>query len=123
MTAPLFESMNGYLREDYRDESELGYSSSCTLVAIELAKKLAEEGRNPQIFTITGAVTDSVGNTKALVPKVYEGRITWGAHVVCVADGVVYDPMLSTPLPVEEYLTEAFNQPVVMRDRTEILHR
>ena len=121
MLMDLFTSKRERLKNDYRDASG-EYSDSCTLVAVELAKLLIAEGGNPRILTIRGEQRED-GNRVSLVPVPYEGRVTWGAHVVCELDGIVYDPMLESPLPIEDYVQTAFAQLVEIEDHSQILDR
>jgi len=51
---------------------------------------------------------------KGIKPKIYEGRVWWACHFVCCADGIIYDPMLGEPKPLEEY-TQAFYEEVSIR--------
>ena len=115
----LYSSKHEHLRNDYKDKSG-EYSASCTAVAVDLSRALEREGVEPHILIIRGEKIDTGRET--LVPTAYEGRVTWGAHVVCEADGVVYDPMLVSPLIIDEYLKTAFNQTVVLQDETQILN-
>ncbi|NCU38519.1 hypothetical protein EOL96_05700 [Candidatus Saccharibacteria bacterium] len=117
----LFTSKREHLKNDYRDASG-EYSDSCTLIAIELARLLKAEGGNPRILIIRGERRED-GNRMSLVPVSYDGRVIWGAHVVCELDGIVYDPMLESSLPIEVYVQTAFAQPVEIEDYSQILDR
>lgn len=99
------------LARDYVDQSGK-YAEHCGLLAIQIARLLRVEGKTPSILGLTGVKIDSV-NTKPLVPLPYEGRIVWGGHTICVADGIVYDPMLGKPASWESYPQEAFGEDVI----------
>ena len=122
MSRSFFASKHENLRNDYSDGSGV-YVDSCTLVAIDIATILSSEGADPRIKVLRGEVVDSIGNRAALVPLPYDGRVTWGAHVICQAAGIVYDPMLPRPLPTEDYFIAAFDQPVDIEDHTHILNQ
>jgi hypothetical protein len=123
MSVHFFAEKHSYLENDYKDESGQ-HTDSCFLNAIDLGVLLRNEGKKPHILIIRGE-TDETGdrNRVALVPKPFNGRVQWGAHIVCEAEGVVYDPMLDTPLPLEEYLEAAFTQKVEIEDHTQTLDR
>ena len=99
----------GLLVNDYRDGQ---YSEHCGLIAMDIARLLLEEGGKPSLYVISGKKIDSVRNTKTLVPKRYEGRVTWGGHTVCESSGLVYDPLHKTPVAFNEYLQTTFTEPV-----------
>ena len=112
----------GYLSEksktllnDYRTPDG-NYSKSCSLIAVDIAKMLLEEGKRPEIVSITGKRIDNPNIIvhEPLKPVQYEGRVSWGGHTVCVCDGLVYDPMIGRPLPIEEYAHKAFGADVEM---------
>jgi hypothetical protein len=91
-----------------------GYGVDCRDIALSLVKHLRAEGHAPRISTIYGEVIDTLGNRARLVPTPYEEYdVTWGWHAVCEAAGVVYDPMLPMPMPLENYLPTAFEQQTV----------
>ena len=123
MSVQFFTEKHRYLRNDYKDESAQ-HTDSSFLNAIDLGVLLRDEGKNPHILIIRGE-TDETGdrNRLALVPKPFDGRVQWGAHIVCELECVVYDPMLETPLPLEEYLKAAFTQKVEVEDHSQILDR
>lgn len=106
------------LAEDYRDESGQ-YAEHCGLLAVDLAHLLKAEGKSPSLYSLRGTSIDEA-NTKTLTPLPYEGRVKWGGHVVCVAEGLVYDPILAEPEPWETYPQKAFGEEdltAINRDR------
>lgn len=121
MSAPFFAAKHANLKNDYSDGSGICVDS-CSLIATEMAKLLKTEDKNPRIIAVHGEKLDSVGNTATLLPTPFEGRIKWGAHVVCEAEGLIYDPMMDSVLPKEDYVDRAFDQPVELKDCTEILN-
>lgn len=104
MSDVFFGEKHQQLMDDYRD--------SCSVIAWNMAKLLGSEGLSTKILVLRGEKIDHVGNRDTLIPLPYEGRITWGAHVVCLADQTVHDPMLDRPLKLDDYLRAAFNQAV-----------
>lgn len=120
MSTELFATKHEHLQRDYSDGSEK-FVDSCTLVALEIADALKAEGLTPRLLHIQGEAIDTHGKRATLMPTPFEGRVQWGSHIICEAEGVVYDPMLQSPLPLEEYLTTAFNQVVELEDCSSIL--
>lgn len=102
------------------------YTESCALIAENIAKMLLQSGKRPEIIFISGKRKDSsdIITNEPLKPLSYEGRVTWGAHIVCLCDGLVYDPMIGHTVPLEEYAHKAFGadveiRTVVTKDRIE----
>jgi hypothetical protein len=118
MYESFFAAKHEKLKDDYREDS--GARDSCSHIAFKLADLLQEEGYSPNILVLRGAAIDD-GHREGLVPLCYEGRIEWTAHVVCAVEGWVYDPLLENPLPLEEYLSVTFDQPVEVREFTKEL--
>ncbi len=88
---------------DYR-ASDGRYSEHCGLIAIDIAKLFLDAGRRPYIAKVAEDVNEGgCIQSKSLEPTMYEGRISWGAHQVCVCDGQVFDPMLGEPVAIESY--------------------
>ncbi len=98
------------LANEYGDEN--GQREHCLLLAIDVAKLILEEGGHPSLYAIRGQIIDSAGNQKILIPKLYNGKITWGGHTVCENQGLVYDPMIGRIVPLLQYLEETFTEPV-----------
>lgn len=117
----LFSKRHEHLREKYRDKTDPKYASSCTQVALELADLLRRLGSDPNILIVRGKVIDNRGNRATLVPKPYNGKLLWGAHVICEANGLVYDPMLPEPVERVNYAAQAFTEPVVFEGASYIL--
>lgn len=108
--------LNKALKNDYSRDGI--YGESCTEVAFDIAEKLLLEGRKPEIFLISEDVSESgMVHPKKLSPLPYSGRVNWYAHVVCCAEGLVFDPILETPIPVEYYCTTAFGENVKMKKK------
>lgn len=106
---------NKTLMNDYRTPDGK-YAEHCGLIAVDIAKMLLQEGKRPSLVSIRGkrvANPDIVAN-EPLIPVQYGGRVQWGGHIVCVCEGVVYDPMIGEPLPLATYAQEAFGADVDM---------
>lgn len=100
-------------RKDYRTEDGK-YAESCSAMAIDIAELLLQDGEKPSLMSIRG---DEVKKScweynKPLVPKVYDGRISWGRHVVCALGDTILDPMVGKPMKAEDYRREVFTEPV-----------
>ena len=94
------------LINDYRIPDGM-FRESCGMIACEMAEKFLLEGYSPHIRIIRG-VANEIGNRLSLTPKIYDNRITWGAHQVCCIGENAYDPMLGSPVKLMDYLSEAF---------------
>ena len=117
MLTAFFAAKHEALKNDYRDGDGL-HPDSCTHIALEVTRRLLEEGRSPRIFAVLGERVCADGSRAELTPLPYEGRVRWGAHVICEAAGVVYDPMFAEPIAMADYLTAAFAQPVEITELT-----
>lgn len=94
----------------------------CTSIAVEMAAALQARGANPQILALRARQQEE-GRYIMLRPKPYEGRVAWGAHIICIWQNEVYDPIFNQPLPLEEYLSRAFDQEVDIEDCTHLLYK
>lgn len=57
-----------------------------------------------------------------LIPLRYRGRgrsaPAWTTHYVCVSDGVAYDPLIGSPVPMGRYSMTVFGEEIeVVRDQ------
>ncbi len=114
---PVFDYLkrkNETLINDYRTP-ESSHSESCLLIAIDIAKILLKEGKKSYISSIRGKRLPDGLNNESLVPTQYKGREKWGGHVVCIYDDLVYDPMFSKPIPLEEYPQKAFGSEIEIK--------
>ncbi|MGH7234286.1 MAG: hypothetical protein ACREF7_02470 [Candidatus Saccharimonadales bacterium] len=117
-----FESKHQHLKDDYSSEDG-AYVDSCTIVAIDLAEILRSEGKAPRLLVLSVEKPSGFIGRVALIPLPFEGRVAWGRHAICVSDDIVYDPMLESPLPYDQYVQTSFGQVVEVEDRTDILDR
>jgi hypothetical protein len=87
------------------------YEANCLTIAYDIAGLLIAEGRSPFIACLHKE-EDRAGNRfhYPLIPKKYNGRVTWTKHYVCCCDGIVYDPMLDEPVAIERYSQKVFGQ-------------
>ncbi len=85
-----------------------GYTENCVVHARALAELLLDAGRAPWIGRLRH-ITQRGEHVfyEPLVPVRFRG-ITWNTHYVCCCDGEVYDPLLGSPVPVEDYARKAF---------------
>lgn len=98
-----------YCATAHREISRRGmYPFSCGLISIDLAKLLLETGNDPQIMGLKGQPIDTMGSTSPIVVASFEGKIRWGAHLVCISDGLAFDPIVPEPIDFTTYLDEAF---------------
>jgi hypothetical protein len=92
------------------------YQGDCLATAREIARLLIEDGKDPFIGLLVKK--EMLGENKfyhALLPKKYEGRITWTKHYVCCCDAKVYDPMFEEPLDIGGYSQRAFGLDISIR--------
>jgi len=99
------------LANDYTKD---GHTEHCGLIAVDIVRLFIKSGLKPQIFSIVGKVVDSAGNRETFYPRRYSNRVSWEGHTVCVLNGVVYDPMVGTPVPLDEYARITFSKEVDM---------
>ena len=108
-----------------------GYVADCVTHACVLVDLLLRSDRAPWIACLRVATPTSAGIFHVpLIPKRFTGAqaVTWNTHYVCCADGVAYDPMVSGPIPIEEYCREVFGfdatlAPHLSSERTAALWR
>jgi hypothetical protein len=120
-----WEAKRRQLKHRYRDGSG-EYAASCSLLAIDIAQLLEAEGKTPKLLSITGVTIGCANDTKPLIPVPYRDLtppVIWGGHMICVAEGMAYDPMLEDPEPLESYPFTAFGEEILMTDRTDLLER
>ncbi len=107
---------NRTLINDYKTPDG-NYAESCGLIAIDIARLLLKEAKQPSIMSVNGKRVDNpaIIANEPLVPVQYNGRVKWGGHTVCVCDGLVYDPMIGKPVSIEQYAHEAFGAEIEMK--------
>ena len=93
------------LKDNYSSEDKIG-KDSCLLIALEVAKRLLPEGKNPYLLFIEA---DEIRSENGyLHPKQYFGRVEWGGHIVCCEDNMIYDPIVGKPLIIQDYFKNTF---------------
>lgn len=98
--------------EKYIDD----YIGTCSYVAMSIAKMLFKHGKKPELLIIEGSNNDALSIDDNLVePKMYDGMVQWGEHIVCACDGFIYDPMVGKPMKIEEYVSTVFINPVSVK--------
>lgn len=106
----VWERLHTQLEDGYLDTTHQNLAH-CRDIAEEIGHALLADGGDPRIMLVGSCKWDGQ-NPEFLVPKPYEGKITWLTHYVCVQDGVVYDPMLAHPEPIDTYPSKAFGKEV-----------
>jgi hypothetical protein len=113
------ESVINYLHDkhetivnDYKNSE--GEVENCALIALDVADLLVAVGQEPYVVRLIGNNVVEGGFTRAknLTPKIFEGRVSWEAHLVCVCNGLVFDPMLGQAVNLESYAKEVFGEDV-----------
>lgn len=105
------------LKNDYRTEDGK-YSEHCGLISIEIAELLLQEGERPSLNFVRGNEVKESGliHNRPLLPKIYEGRVSWGVHIVCAVGNTILDPMVGKPMNAEDYRREVFTEQVNLED-------
>jgi hypothetical protein len=102
------------IANDYRT-LDSKHSDSCGLIAVDIAKLLLQEGKRPYIMKISEDIHERGGiHVKELSPKIYKGRVTWGAHQVCCCDRMAYDPIIGSPIDIKKYSKTVFGEDINM---------
>ena len=100
------------------------YDEWCSNIALQIAARLFKDGKYPSILQFSEAdVETGILTFKELKPLLYEGRVSWGFHVVCQCDGLIYDPVLGDPISVQLYSIQMFGENIpriVLFDTLEI---
>lgn len=101
------------LKNDYKMPSGQG-AEACGLIAANVAKMFVTMGEKPMLLGINPRKVAEGGRAggESLEPRIYEGRVSWGGHVVCVNHDIVYDPMVGEPKGLSEYKETIFTEPV-----------
>ncbi len=115
-----FSEVDSYMKELHTQlvasyETFDGLAANCGKIAADIAIILTRAGEKPYLLSITAPtqILNGIEKFGGVVAKVYKEKGTsWGSHIVCVNNEIVYDPILSTPLPLEEYISTVFVGPV-----------
>ena len=112
----LSNDLSGYLAEKRRVLAD-GYDANCLTIALEIAALLRAEGRQPSVATLIRVELRGEDVFYGpITPLKYEGRVTWTRHYVCCCDRMAYDPMLSEPVPVEDYSRLTFGVDIPLEE-------
>lgn len=102
-----FDYFHGIVGDEYP-------TGMCYGIARELFRAARLGGEQARVANIQGPHEDD--RTALIVPKIYEGRVTWTTHFACWLPndiiGMVYDPILEQPVDTRTYLEETFTTPV-----------
>ena len=100
-----FSSKHKSLGRNYSTEFGEG-RDSCLLIAIELAQKLREEKIEPTILKVMA----DKDQDDWLIPRGYNPKIRWYVHIICSANGLIYDPLLKNPISINKYSQRVFGR-------------
>jgi hypothetical protein len=95
------------------DETSESYTLNCLKIANELKALLVAQGRVASLLRLRKrTILDGQLMAGPLIPLRYVGRgaPTWTTHYACCSDGLVYDPLLAAPVPVDNYSLRAFGE-------------
>ena len=103
------------LGDNYTCVDDRRYAESCILIAGEVAQLLLAQGLEPRIVIFSPRL-DTERWPESLRPLPYrKNRVRWGAHAVCCAGDMVFDPMLGEPVSLADYPRRAFGTDVSMK--------
>lgn len=85
-------------------------NDACRAVAWDTARLLVRAGIQPSVDDLT---PDNCQPDKKLIPLIFKGRIKWPWHTICIAEEVVFDPLVMQPMYYQPYIKLMFNTPVV----------
>ncbi|MCK4891931.1 MAG: hypothetical protein KAS78_04640 [Candidatus Pacebacteria bacterium] len=110
-----FNRINVEIAEDYI--SPEGGDASCKKIAEEIARKLLTEGKRPFIMEVAKFVNKNSGAVEeSMFPLKYEDKeVSWGTHIVCCCDKLVFDPILEKPVSIDDYTKNVFGEDIEMR--------
>lgn len=87
--------------------SKLIDENSSLVYSIDIAKRLIEDEKDPQIITCT-----HVEPSKKLIPLGYNSEIKWDRHHACMCDSLIFDIIYHRPLGIQEYAKTLFNSDI-----------
>jgi hypothetical protein len=96
----LLNELSMKVSDNYSNPEGVRYS--CHLLALEIAKVLLKEGKNPNILEYRDMIEGST-ERRRLVPIPYNGEVDFDVHAVACAEGKAYDPILGFPVPAGQY--------------------
>lgn len=110
-----FNEINMVIAEDYI--SPEGGDASCKEIANEIARKLLAEEKKPFIMEVAKFVNRNSGAVEeSMFPLKYEDKeVSWGTHIVCCCDELVFDPILEKPVSINDYTRNVFGEDIEMR--------
>lgn len=86
------------IEQEYRFGTKDNY---CRVVAEHIAEILHANGQEPSIVRLE--------HPHMLIPLIYERRIRWEWHEICIARDLAYDPIHELPpMTLEDYITGTF---------------
>lgn len=99
------------LHEQIRQAPDYG----CAARANRLVKELECTTNDVARYVVRSALFGPDGEREKLRPLPYSRSIAWDEHIICIAAGVVYDPVLTEPTATEDYPEKMFgDHPVVI---------
>ncbi|MBT4376862.1 hypothetical protein HOD29_05815 [archaeon] len=95
------------------------YPFACSIIAVEMGRRLKDEGHSPQLIGIHGFEKDGTNSYEIMEPIKYGGKVKWHAHYVSKVDNEVYDPMVGYPMDLKKYCLEGnvFTRGVIFKIR------
>jgi len=93
---------------------ENGYTADCVFHACTIAELLLAAGHPAWIGRLhpVTMLGEHVFH-EPLIPRRFTGKHarTWNTHYLCCSDGLALDPMLGTPIALDDYAMATFGKP------------
>jgi hypothetical protein len=105
------------LANEYRTEDG-AHVEHCGFVANDVAQLLIAEGKKPRIVSFRGKPLAKINGFETLKPLKYGGRVSWGGHIACLCENLVYDPLAGEPIPLESYGQTVFGAQIDISHET-----
>ncbi len=103
--------IGAYLATTGQELTQTGYPSvGCETTAWNVARFLKQQGVNPRLEELKPAEENS-----HLIPSIFDGRVKWYWHIICMVNETAYDPLVGKPLDFEQYVRELFGVSSVLR--------
>jgi hypothetical protein len=99
------------------------YAGDCVTHACRVAELLFVEGRSPWIGRIRHELREERGLIHMpLIPRRYAGRIgsAWNTHYVACSGGEVFDPLVGTPMAIEDYPLAVFGLAITIETHLDV---
>jgi len=95
---------------DREYKNSRGETPACIFVALEIAKYLILDFKQPYIIELNGPLKKDGVNSESFYPLKHSGEVTWYAHFTCCEKGLIYDPLSDKILPINDFCKKVFGK-------------